>query len=118
MPVWICRRIWASCNAKHSASKVRAAIAPEQMAQRLVKRLQHAPSRGVEKHTSFIPWHRGAGALSLRPMKLFALIPLIILVLFQAGCALPPTSEEQAREATQRDQVEKRSDAFAKQLQQ
>lgn len=51
-------------------------------------------------------------------MKFFALILLIVLALFQAGCALPPTNEEQAREETQRAQVEKRSDAFAKQLQQ
>lgn len=51
-------------------------------------------------------------------MKFFSLIPLIVLVLFQAGCAIPPSTEEQARDETQRVQVEKRSDAFAKQLQQ
>jgi hypothetical protein len=51
-------------------------------------------------------------------MKFFVFFSLIVLVLLQAGCALPPTMEEQARDETQRAQVEKRSDAFAKQLQQ
>jgi len=51
-------------------------------------------------------------------MKFFALIALVVFVLFQAGCALGPTIDEQAHDETQRAQVEKRSDAFAKQLQQ
>jgi hypothetical protein len=88
------------------------------MAQCLIKRRRHAPRPAAGKQASFIPWQRCASALSLRPMKFFALILLIVLALFQAGCALPPTNEEQAREETQRAQVEKRSDAFAKQLQQ
>ena len=49
-------------------------------------------------------------------MKSAALLFLIALVLTQAGCALGPTIEEQAQDETQQKQVEKRSDAFAKQL--
>lgn len=51
-------------------------------------------------------------------MKLLALIFLFALVFLQGGCAIGPTIDEQAHDETQRAQVEKRSDAFAKQLQQ
>jgi hypothetical protein len=37
-------------------------------------------------------------------------------VLLQSGCAFGPSTDDQAREETQQRQVEKRSDAFAKQL--
>jgi len=57
-------------------------------------------------------------AVSLRPMKSTALVFLIALLVAQAGCALGPTIDEQAHDETQRAQVEKKSDAFAKQLQQ
>jgi len=42
----------------------------------------------------------------------------LLLVTLLAGCAFGPTLDEQAREETQQHQVEKRSDAFAKTLQQ
>ena len=54
----------------------------------------------------------------MRPMKFTALVFLIALVLVPIGCAFGPTIDEQAHDETQRAQVEKKSDAFAKQLQQ
>lgn|GEM_PF-4815031 len=44
-------------------------------------------------------------------------LPLLMVILL-AGCAFGPTLDEQARQETQQHQVEKRSDAFAKSLQQ
>jgi hypothetical protein len=52
----------------------------------------------------------------MSPMKFTLLLSLACLLLLQSGCALPPTIDEQSREESQRQQVEKRSDAFAKGL--
>jgi hypothetical protein len=52
----------------------------------------------------------------LTPMRLKLLLFLTCLVLLQSGCALPPTIDEQSREEARRQQVEKRSDTFAKTL--
>jgi hypothetical protein len=49
-------------------------------------------------------------------MRLKLLLFLTCLVLLQSGCALPPTIDEQSREEARRQQVEKRSDTFAKTL--
>jgi len=62
--------------------------------------------------------HHSRTAVSLRPMKFAALVFLIALALAPVGCTLGPTIDEQAHDETQRAQVQKKSDAFAKQLQQ
>ncbi|MGH8095009.1 MAG: hypothetical protein ACREIF_16310 [Chthoniobacterales bacterium] len=49
-------------------------------------------------------------------MKLTASLALFLLALFQSGCAIGPSIDEQTREQTQQQQVEKRSDAFARGL--
>jgi len=51
-------------------------------------------------------------------MKMALLFLLGAALLFPSGCAFGPTIDEQAHEQTQRNQVEKRSDAFAHSLQQ
>ncbi|HEX4665059.1 MAG TPA: hypothetical protein VH207_00560 [Chthoniobacterales bacterium] len=57
-----------------------------------------------------------ASRVILTPMKLKVLLFLTCVFLLQSGCALPPTIDEQSREETRQQQVEKRSDAFAKTL--
>jgi starvation-inducible outer membrane lipoprotein len=49
-------------------------------------------------------------------MKFVVLSLLAGVLLLQSGCALPPSIDQQSREESQQQQVEKRSDAFAKQL--
>jgi hypothetical protein len=40
---------------------------------------------------------RGGSALSLPPMKFFALIALVVFVIFKAGFSIGPTKEEQTQ---------------------
>ncbi len=42
----------------------------------------------------------------------------LLLITLLSGCTFGPTLDEQARQETQQQQVEKRSDAFARTLQQ
>ncbi len=51
-------------------------------------------------------------------MKQTLLILGLAVVLIQSGCALGPTIDEQSRQESQQDQVVKRSDAFARGLEQ
>jgi hypothetical protein len=44
------------------------------------------------------------------------LLLFLTCVAFLQSCALPPTIDEQSREEARQQQVEKRSDAFAKTL--
>lgn len=76
------------------------------------------PLKGISIARHFHPLQPAVRTLSFRAMKFISLIYLVALVLFEAGCATGPTIDEQAQDETQRAQVEKRSDAFAKQLQQ
>lgn len=63
-------------------------------------------------------WQTRSNTLFSRPMKLTLSLLFAGLILLQAGCAFGPTIDEQAHEETQQHQVEKRSDAFARTLQQ
>lgn len=51
-------------------------------------------------------------------MKLTLLFLGLAVVVLQGGCALGPTIDEQSRQESQQDQVVKRSDAFARGLDQ
>jgi len=57
------------------------------------------------------------GARYFRFMKMALLFLFSATLLLQSGCANQPTIDEQAHQETQQQQVEKRSDNFARTLQ-
>ena len=69
-----------------------------------------------------LKFRSGSGAVTgqvTRPfMKQTLLFLGLAVVLIQSGCALGPTIDEQSKQETQQDQVVKRSDAFARGLEQ
>jgi hypothetical protein len=51
-------------------------------------------------------------------MKLMLSLALLCLILFQTGCTLGPSNEQQSRTSVQEQETVKRSDAFAHDLRQ
>ena len=49
-------------------------------------------------------------------MKQILLSLLFVLLLFQSGCAIPPSIDEQEQHQQQADQTIKKTDAFARGL--